>query len=66
MKHVSFRVLYSRNTICVSPTCEVNGLNGLDEVRLFNLEPLQQLSYEARDVQLRRSEAQIQSLGLIS
>lgn len=37
-----------------SQTCEVDGLYGLDEIRLLNLKPLQQLSYEAHDVQLRK------------
>ena len=35
-------------------TCEVDWLYGLDKVRLLNLKPPQQLSYEAHDIHLRR------------
>jgi len=34
-------------------TCEVDGLDRLNEIRLLHLKPVQQLGYEAQDVQLR-------------
>lgn len=41
-------------TFWKSQTCEVNGLYGLDKIRLLHLKPLQQLRYEAHDVELRK------------
>lgn len=37
-----------------SQTCEVDGLYGLDKIRLLHLKLLQQLRYEAHNVQLRK------------
>lgn len=49
---------------CTSQTCEVDGLDGPDEIRLLDLEPLQQLRYEAHDVQLREEEKNNQGKGM--
>lgn len=37
-----------------SLTCEVDGLDRLDEIRLLHLKPLEQLRYEAHDIKLRK------------
>lgn len=44
---------------CPSHTCEVGGLYGLDEIRLFHFKPLQQLGDEAHDVELRGAKKQV-------
>lgn len=39
-----------RVTKTVSLTCQVNGLNGLDKIRLLHLKPFHQLSKETHDI----------------
>lgn len=40
-------------------TCEVCGLYGLDKIGPLHLEPIQQLTYEAHDVELRETEPKV-------
>lgn len=52
--HSHHTVITQHIKLWKSLTCEVDGLDRLDEIRLLHLKPVEQLRYEAHDVKLRK------------